>query len=47
VNTGSGLKDIQSVMKAVEQTETRVHRVTPDFQQLKAYLNKMVPIQNE
>jgi threonine synthase len=35
VNTGNGLKDVQSAMKAVEHSGNRPYRIGPDFEALK------------
>jgi threonine synthase len=35
INTGSGLKDVASAMKAVERVGTQPHRVAPDLNDLK------------
>ncbi len=35
INTGSGLKDVASAMKAVELVGTAVNRVEPDIEDLK------------
>jgi threonine synthase len=37
VNTGNGLKDVQSAMKAVEKSGNRPHHIAPDLEQLKTY----------
>jgi threonine synthase len=38
INTGNGLKDVSSAMKAVEQVGTRPYRVAPDLDDLKRVL---------
>jgi threonine synthase len=43
LNTGSGLKDVASAMKAVESTGTRPLRVTPDLPALAAALRTAHP----
>ena len=40
VNTGNGLKDVQSAMKAVEMSGNRPHRIAPNFQELQSYLDR-------
>ena len=40
INTGNGLKDIASVMAAVEQVGTRPYRVAPDLDDLKWVLSE-------
>jgi threonine synthase len=37
VNTGNGLKDVQSAMSAVEMSGNRPHHVGTDFEELKGY----------
>ncbi len=38
VNTGNGLKDVQSAMKSVELSGNQPHRIAPNFQELQDYL---------
>jgi len=40
VNTGNGLKDVASAMKAVEQVKTQPYRLEPDLNHLKRMINE-------
>lgn len=39
INTGNGLKDVQSAMKAVAQTGTRPYNIQPTLEEVKAVFN--------
>jgi hypothetical protein len=38
--SGSGMKDVASAMKSVEQVGTRAHRVAPELEDVKLVINE-------